>query len=50
MDAIEAVVRDVAHHIVSITPSSFHDDAREAIDYDINVSAGTMACRIRRAD
>lgn len=47
-EAIERVVRAVAHHIVEITPSSFQDDTEHAIDYDISLSAGAMACRIRR--
>lgn len=45
---IDRVVRGVAGHIVSITPSSFQQDVAEAIDYDITVSSGTMSCRIRR--
>lgn len=47
--AINEVVRSVAAKIITITPSSFQRDTEEAIDYDIQISSGTMACRIRRA-
>ncbi|HWC14117.1 MAG TPA: hypothetical protein VG929_05935 [Actinomycetota bacterium] len=48
--AIEEVVRSVAGTIINIQVSSFQEDTSEAIDYDIQVESGAMACRIRRAD
>jgi hypothetical protein len=49
INAINDVVRSMAHKIITITPSSFHRDTEEAIDYDIQISSGAMVCRIRRA-
>lgn len=46
---IKRVVGIVVSRIVDVTPSSYGRDTRGAIDYDITITAATMACRIRRA-
>lgn len=49
IDAINDVVRRVAGKIIQISASTFEQDTQDAIDYEIKVASGAMACRIRRA-
>lgn len=50
IDEINRVVRKVAGKIVSIQASDEVKDRRDGVDYEVAVSGGNVACRIRRAD
>jgi hypothetical protein len=49
IDEVNRVVRKVVGKIIDIIPADPERDRKEGIDYDIKVKAGTIACRIRRA-
>jgi hypothetical protein len=50
IDEVNRVVRKVVGKIIDIVPTDPERDRLEGIDYDIKVAAGTIACRIRRAE
>lgn len=45
---IEVIVRDVAGLIIGVRLGTEEEDCREATDYVVYVSAGAIACRVRR--
>jgi hypothetical protein len=46
--AIEAVIRAVAGQIISVSKADDEMDVHQATDYVVRVSAGEIACRVRR--
>lgn len=50
IDEINRVVRKLVGKIVDIVPTDLERDQRDAIDYEIRVASGDIACRIRRAE
>jgi hypothetical protein len=50
IDEVNRVVRRIVGKIIDIVPTDPERDRLEGIDYDIKVAAGTIACRIRRAE
>lgn len=50
IDQINDVVRKLVGKIIDIVPTSPERDRTEAIDYEIKVPTGDIACRIRRAE
>lgn len=50
IDEINRVIRKLVGRIIDIVPTDLERDQRDAIDYEIKVAAGDVACRIRRAD
>lgn len=45
---VEMIVRTQAARIISVTPATDELDRRFATDYTVQVTGGTIACRIRR--
>lgn len=50
LDEINRVVRKLIGKIIDIVPTDLERDRTEAIDYEIKVPSGDIACRIRRAE
>lgn len=50
IDEINRVVRKVAGKIITIEQSDALRDRRNGVDYEVSVSGGDIACRVRRAD
>lgn len=50
IDEINLVVRKVAGKIITIKQSDPLRDRRDGVDYEVSVSGGYIACRVRRAD
>lgn len=50
LDEINRVVRQLVGKIIDIVPTDLERDQRDAIDYEIKVWSGDVACRIRRAE
>lgn len=50
VEEINRVVRKVAGKIITIQQSDSVRDRRDGVDYEVTVSSGDIACRVRRAD
>ena len=50
LNEINRVVRKLIGKIIDIVPTDLERDRIEAIDYEIKVPSGDIACRIRRAE
>lgn len=45
---IERVLRSQAHHIIDISVATKEKDSQFATDYEIKVTSGDVACRVRK--